>query len=171
MVLISAFTSRESADQTFGGQPTHWLELSRNGTERVTKGWRDTRMISNALRIICNLVMLETKSSECKVGTTPQTRDFAGDLTGSTCKKQTAVSHSSTEAEVMSFDTGLRMEGSPPLTCAITDVLDLLPLEQGVTLQTRNTDSRTRNRQFVFHQMHQSPAIALTLLILRIMRL
>jgi hypothetical protein len=32
-----------------------------------------------------------------------------------TCKKQGAVSHSSTEAEIISFDMGLRMQGSPTL--------------------------------------------------------
>ena len=32
------------------------------------------------------------------------------------CKKQTAVSHSSAEAEVISLDAGLRLEGIPPLT-------------------------------------------------------
>ena len=62
--------------------------------------------------------------------------DFAGDLEDSkstpggircifgshtlvpiswTCKKQTSVSHSSTEAEVISLDTGLRMDGIPAL--------------------------------------------------------
>ena len=32
------------------------------------------------------------------------------------CKKQTAVSHSSTEAEVISMDAGLRLEGIPALS-------------------------------------------------------
>ena len=32
------------------------------------------------------------------------------------CKKQTSVSHSSTEAEIISFDAGLRMDGIPALT-------------------------------------------------------
>ena len=31
------------------------------------------------------------------------------------CKKQTAVSHSSTESEIISLDTGLRLDGLPPL--------------------------------------------------------
>ena len=29
------------------------------------------------------------------------------------CKKQTAVSHSSTESEIISLDTGLRLDGLP----------------------------------------------------------
>ena len=31
------------------------------------------------------------------------------------CKKQTAVSHSSTESEIISLDTGLRLDGLPVL--------------------------------------------------------
>ena len=31
------------------------------------------------------------------------------------CKKQTSVSHSSTEAEIISLDAGLRMDGIPAL--------------------------------------------------------
>ena len=72
----------------------------------------------------------DNKASGCKLGLF-QDADFGGDLTDSkssggvlpmlesqtfvtiswTCKKQNAVSHSSTEAEVISLDAGLRMEG------------------------------------------------------------
>ena len=73
------------------------------------------------------------KASECKRGLL-QDADFVGvlkDLKSTSagmvcilgihtlapiswaCKKQTAVSHRSTEAEVISWDTGLRVEGSP----------------------------------------------------------
>ena len=66
-----------------------------------------------------------------------QDSDFAGDLEDSKptsagvlcifgshtlvpiswmCKKQTSVSHSSTEAKIISLDTGLRMDGLPALT-------------------------------------------------------
>ena len=42
------------------------------------------------------------------------------------CKKQTAVSHSSTETEVISLDTGRRMEGLPARSWdAVIDVLEL----------------------------------------------
>ena len=80
----------------------------------------------------------------CHMGNTPkqcrlglfQDSDFAGDLedskstSGGTlcifgshtfvpiswmCKKQTAVSHSSTESEIISLDTGLRLDGLPAL--------------------------------------------------------
>ena len=35
------------------------------------------------------------------------------------CKKQTSVSHSSTEAEIISLDAGSRMDGIPALTLLI----------------------------------------------------
>ena len=72
-----------------------------------------------------------------------QDSDFAGDLedskstSGGTlcvfgshtfvpiswmCKKQTAVSHSSTESEIISLDTGLRLDGLPALE--LWDLID-----------------------------------------------
>ena len=74
-------------------------------------------------------------SKQCRLGLF-QDSDFAGDLedskstSGGTlctfgshtlvptswmCKKQTAVSHSSTESESISLDTGLRLDGLPAL--------------------------------------------------------
>ena len=75
-----------------------------------------------------------------------QDSDFAGDLEDSMstsgcalcvsgsrtfvlvswmCKKQTSVSHCSTESEVISLDAGLRMDGSLPLAlwCIVIEVL------------------------------------------------
>ena len=78
---------------------------------------------------------------QCRLGLF-QDSDFAGDLedskstSGGTlcifgshtfvpiswmCKKQTAVSHSSTESEIISFDTGLRLDGITAL-----DLWDLI---------------------------------------------
>ena len=73
----------------------------------------------------------------CHVGNTAkqcrlvrfQESDFAGDLEHSKivvpkrwmCKKQTSVSHSSREAEIISLDAGLRMDGIPAL-----DIWDLV---------------------------------------------
>ena len=72
---------------------------------------------------------------QCRLGLF-QDSDFAGDLedskstSGGTlcifgshtfvplswmCKKQTSVSHSSTESEIISLDTGLRLDGLPAL--------------------------------------------------------
>ena len=75
-------------------------------------------------------------AKQCRLGLF-QESDFAGDLEDSKnplreehyaflgshtfvptswmCKKQTAVSHSSTESEIISLDTGLRLDGLPAL--------------------------------------------------------
>ena len=74
-------------------------------------------------------------ANQCRLGLF-QDSDFAGDLedskstSGGTlcifgshtfvpisrmCKKQTSVSHSSTESEIISLDTGLRLDGLPAL--------------------------------------------------------
>ena len=74
-------------------------------------------------------------AKQCRLGLF-QDSDFAGDLEDSNstsggtlcvfgshtfvpiswmCKKQTAVSHSSTESEIISLDTGLRLDGLPAL--------------------------------------------------------
>ena len=75
--------------------------------------------------------MWEILPKQCRLGLF-QDSDFAGDLEDSkstsggtlcvfgshtfvpiswTCKKQTAVSHSSTKSEIISLDTGLRLDG------------------------------------------------------------
>ena len=46
------------------------------------------------------------------------------------CKKQTAVSHSSTESEIISLDAGLRLDGIPAL-----DLWDLIVSVLGSTTQ------------------------------------
>ena len=74
-------------------------------------------------------------AKQCRFGLF-QDSDFAGDLEDSKstsgrtlcifgshtfvpiswmCKKQTSVSHSSTESEIISLDTGLRLDGLPSL--------------------------------------------------------
>ena len=78
---------------------------------------------------------MDNTAKQCKLGLF-QDSDFAGDLedskstSGGTlcvfgshtfvpiswmCKKQTAVSHSSTESEIISLDTALRLDGLPAL--------------------------------------------------------
>ena len=55
------------------------------------------------------------------------------------CKKQTAVSHSSTESEIISLDTGLRLDGFPALD--LWDLIDLFflrfQIEQGDLLMLK----------------------------------
>ena len=82
-----------------------------------------------------NIGMWVILLKQCRLGLF-QDSDFAGDLedskstSGGTlcilgshtfvpiswmCKKQTSVSHSSTESEIISLDTGLRLNGLPAL--------------------------------------------------------
>ena len=96
-------------------------------------------------------------STQCRLGLF-QDSDFAGDLedskstSGGTlcvfgshtfvpiswmCKKQTSVSHSSTESEIMSLDAGLRLDGIPAL-----DLWDLIVSVFGDTIQTSERPGR-----------------------------
>ena len=91
-------------------------------------------------------------AKQCRLGLFPDS-DFAGDLedskstSGATlcifgshtfvpligmCQKQTSVSHSSTESEIISLDAGLRKDGIPEL-----DLWDLIvAVFQGNTYQS-----------------------------------
>ena len=53
------------------------------------------------------------------------------------CKKQTSVSHSSTEADIISLDAGMRLDGIPAL-----DLWDLIVAIHGNTNQTRERPGR-----------------------------
>ena len=53
------------------------------------------------------------------------------------CMKQTAVSHSSTESEIISLDAGLRLDGIPAL-----DLWDLIVSVLGNTIQTPERPGR-----------------------------
>ena len=99
---------------------------------------------------INSIVSLENQAIGCKLGLL-QDADVAGNFTDSisksgvvlcifgsrtivpipwACKKQTAVSHSSTEAEIISLDAGLRMEGTPATNLSDT-IMDFLHLQAG----------------------------------------
>ena len=96
-------------------------------------------------------------AKQCRLGLF-QDSDFAGDLedskstSGGTlcilgsqtfvtrswmCKKQTAVSHSSTESEIISLDTGLRLDGLPAL-----ELGDLIVSVFGSMTQTSDRTER-----------------------------
>ena len=64
------------------------------------------------------------------------------------CKKQTAVSHSSTESEIISLDTGLRLDGLPALELwdSIVSVLGNVSRVSGRSGQPDND----------FHKHHKS---------------
>ena len=53
------------------------------------------------------------------------------------CKKQTSVSHSSTESDMISLDAGLRIDGIPAL-----DLWDLIVSVLGNTIQTPERPGR-----------------------------
>ena len=96
-------------------------------------------------------------AKQCRLGLF-QDSDFAGDLNDSKstsggtlcifgshtfvpvswmCKKQTSVSHSSTESEIISVDAGLRLDGIPAL-----DLWDLIVSVLGNTTQTTERQGR-----------------------------
>ena len=96
-------------------------------------------------------------AKQCRLGLF-QDSDFAGDLedskstSGGTlcifgsdtfvpiswmCKKQTSVSHSSTESEIISLDAGLRLDGIPAL-----DLWDLIISVFGSVIQTSDRTGR-----------------------------
>ena len=53
------------------------------------------------------------------------------------CKKQTSVSHSSTESEIIALDAGLRLDGIPAL-----DLWDLILSVLGKAIQTSERPGR-----------------------------
>ena len=98
-----------------------------------------------------------------------QDSDFAGDLEDSKstsgvtlcvfgshtfasiswmCKKQTAVSHSSTESEIISLDTGLRLDGLSPL-----ELWDLIVSVLGNVSRVSDRSGKSDND---VHKRHKS---------------
>ena len=97
-------------------------------------------------------------AKQCRLGLF-QDPDFAGDLEdsksggtlcifgshtfvpiSSMCKKQTAVSHNSTESEIISLDTGLRLDGLPAL-----ELLDLIVSVFGSVSQVSDRSGQLDN--------------------------
>ena len=105
-------------------------------------------------------------AQHCQVGLF---QDFAGDLEDSKstsggvlcifgsrtfvpiswmCKKQTSVSHSSTESEVISLDAGLRMDGLPALDLwdLVIELLETSPrIPKHTQACTRETGAKTQS--------------------------
>ena len=111
---------------------------------------------------------MSNTAKQCRLGLF-QDSDFAGDLedskstSGGTlcifgshtsvpiswmCKKQTAVSHSSTESEIISLDTGLRLDGLPAL-----ELWDLIVSVLGSVSQISD---RTGKPESDVHKHHKS---------------
>ena len=109
-------------------------------------------------------------AKQCRLGLF-QDSDFAGDLedskstSGGTlcvfgshtfipiswmCKKQTAVSHSSTESEIISLDARLRLDGIPAL-----DLWDLIVLVVGNTTQNHDRTEKPVVCRDTSHERHR----------------
>ena len=117
-----------------------------------------------------SIVMWENTAKQCRLGLF-QDSDFAGDLEDSKstsagtlcvlgsrtfvpmswkCKKQTSVSHSSTESEIIFLDTGLRLDGISAL-----DLWELIVFVLGNTIQTHERTGKPvvcRDKNHVGHQ-------------------
>ena len=109
-------------------------------------------------------------AKQCRLGLF-QDSDFAGDLEDSkstsggtlcvfgshtfvpiswTCKKQTSVSHSSTESEIISLDAGSRLDGIPAL-----DSWDLIVLVLGNTTQNHDRTEKPVVCRDTSHERHR----------------
>ena len=109
-------------------------------------------------------------AKQCRLGLF-QDSDFAGDLEDSKstsegtlcvfgshtfvpiswmCKKQTAVSHSSTESEIISLDTGLRLDGWPAL-----ELWDLIVSFFGSVSQISDRSGKPDNNVHKRHKPHK----------------
>ena len=108
---------------------------------------------------------LGNTARQCRLGLF-QDSDFAGDLEDSNstsggslcifgshtfvppswmCKKQTGVSHSSTESEIISLDTGLRLDGLPALELWDLIVSVLGNIQGNLRVMITNTTSLATN--------------------------
>ena len=109
-------------------------------------------------------------AKQCRLGLF-QDSDFAGDLEDSkstsgrtlcvfgshtfvpiswTCKKQTAVSHSSTESEIISLDTGLRLD-----ELLVLELLDLIVSVPGNVSRVSDRSGQPDNDVHKHHKSHK----------------
>ena len=65
------------------------------------------------------------------------------------CKKQTAVSHSSTESEIISLDTGLRLDGLPAL-----ELWDLVVSVLGNVSRVSDRSGKPESDDYKHHKSH-----------------
>ena len=108
-------------------------------------------------------------AKQCRLGLF-QDSDFAGDIEDSKstpggtlyifeshtfvpiswmCKKQTAVSHSSTESEIISLDTGLRLDGLPAL-----ELWDLIVSVLGNVSRVSDRSGKPESDDHKHHKSH-----------------
>ena len=146
----NAYTWHELDDQIFYGQWTNLHDQSQNGPRSVTNDWIVWYFTSITHVNIYSIVMWCNTAEQCRLGLS----DFAGDLedskstSGGTlcvfgshtfvpiswmCKKQTSVSSSWTESEIISLDAGLRLD-----TLTALDLWDLIVTVLGNTNQSHD---------------------------------
>ena len=139
-------------DPIFYGQWTNLHDRSQNGPNLVTNDYLVWSLTSNTHQNTNSIAMWETlhnnadwdcfKTSILRGNLEDSKSTSCGTLCvcGShtfvpiswMCKKQTSVSHSSTESEIISLDAGLRMDGKPAL-----DLWDLIVTVLGNTNQSK----------------------------------
>ena len=161
---------------------------SVNKLARSITKW--TKACDNRLnRLISNIHHTSEYKQYCHVGNTVkqcrlglfQDSDFAGDLedskstSGGTlcifgshtfvpiswmCKKQTSVSHSSTESEIISLDTGLRLDGLPALELwdLIVSVFGNISHVSDRAGQPVNGKNKSHNKIDVVHDIDLVPS-------------
>ena len=66
------------------------------------------------------------------------------------CKKQTSVSHSSTESEIISLDTGLRLDGLPAL-----ELWDLIVSVLGIVSRVSDRSGKPESDDHKSHKSHK----------------
>ena len=119
----------------------------------------------NTDNIVMWVILLSNADWDCF-----KTSDFAGDLEDSKstsggapcvfgshtfvpiswmCKKQTAVLHSSTESEIISLDTGLRLDGLPAL-----ELLDLIVSILGNISRVSDRSGKPESDDHKHHKSH-----------------
>ena len=162
-------------DLIFYGQWTNLHDQSPNGSKPVTNAWIDwfhiflTHVNTNSIA----MWVIFQNNAHCDCFKTPTLREILRIqhplqvehlcVLGShtfvpvswMCKKQTSVSHSSTESEIISLDAGLRLDGIPALWMEfphlIYGIWSLQFLKTRIrTEKNRATCSKT-NVKFVHH--------------------
>ena len=138
-------TWHELVDLTFFGQWANLLDRSPNGQELVTDGWLDwfhtfiTQITTgNIVMWVTRLGIVDWVSSKTqillrtfRIQNQPREESCVSLEVEHVvpvswmCKKQTSVSNSSTESEIISLDAGLRMDGllAPDFWDVVIDAL------------------------------------------------
>ena len=148
----NADTWQELDDLIFHGQ---WIRLHDQSPKRTKACDKRLNLLISNIHHTCEYKQychVGNTAKQCRLGLFEDS-DFAGDLedskstSGGTfcvfgshsfvpiswmCKKQTSVSQSSTESEIISLDAGMRLDGIPAL-----DLWDLIVAVLGNTNQNR----------------------------------